>query len=202
MRLKKDEVIQSNVSLHSYMFPEKLVKQTSKFLSLVLRHQPGLIGINLDPQGWVNTGVLLQQMNLHGHAVTAELLQHVVQANAKQRFAFSECGTRIRASQGHSVAVDLGLHPSEPPQLLYHGTCTANLVSILQSGILKRDRQHVHLSTGIDTALQVGRRHGVPVVLAVRAGSMHRHGFCFYLSENKVWLTEHVPPVFLEKVGG
>ena len=179
---------------------EKDTTRISKFLSLVLRHQPQLIGINLDEQGWVNVDKLLKQAHQHGQLITMEVLNHVVETNAKKRFAFSGDKQRIRASQGHSVKVALGYEPQVPPEVLYHGTGSQSVESILKSGLEKRSRQHVHLSADIDTAIKVGSRHGKPVVLNVLASEMNRKGYVFYLSANGVWLTDEVPPAFLSIV--
>jgi putative RNA 2'-phosphotransferase len=123
-----------------------------------------------------------------------------LETNPKGRFALSEDGTRIRASQGHSVEVELGYQPAVPPEVLYHGTVAAALAPIEEQGLLKMRRHHVHLSADVDTARAVGGRRGRPVVLRVRAGEMHRQGHTFYLSQNGVWLTDHVPPGFLERL--
>ncbi|WP_207497042.1 RNA 2'-phosphotransferase [Aridibaculum aurantiacum] len=178
---------------------EQLLKSTSKFLSLVLRHRPELIGLRLDEKGWASTAELLEKLEASGKAITNELLAEMVATNAKQRFAFNEDKSMIRASQGHSIHVDLELAPVEPPVQLYHGTAEQNLASILAHGLEKRGRQHVHLSAGISTALQVGQRHGKPVVLVVDALQMHEQGFAFFLSENNVWLTDHVPAEYLRR---
>ncbi len=170
----------------------------SKFLSLVLRHEPGKAGVELDTAGWVSVDVLLHGCASHGFPITREDLQFVVANNDKKRFAFSDDGQRIRASQGHSVEVELAYEPGIPPELLYHGTAERFLPSIQSQGLLKGSRQHVHLSRETRTALAVGQRHGKPVVLKIRAGEMHRAGHAFYLSANGVWLTEHVPADFLE----
>lgn len=165
----------------------------SKFLSFVLRHQPQAIGITLDAEGWVAVDDLLSAAARHGRSVTRQQLAEVVATNDKQRFSFSADGRRIRANQGHSVEVDLGLVPVEPPELLYHGTVKRFVDSIRQQGLLRGNRHHVHLSADRETAARVGQRRGRPVVLVVQAGAMHRTGHRFYQSENGVWLTEAVP---------
>ena len=163
---------------------------TSKFLSLVLRHRPGVIGIELDNEGWVAVEDLLAACAQYGRAVSREQLDAVVRTNDKQRFAFSADGSRIRANQGHSVPVDLGLVPAEPPELLYHGTVQRSLESIRRDGLVKGNRHHVHLSPDIQTATKVGQRRGRPVVLVIEAGRMFRDGHEFFRSENGVWLTD------------
>jgi putative RNA 2'-phosphotransferase len=173
-------------------------KDVSKLLSLVLRHQPETIGIVLDPQGWTDVGTLLRKMQAKGMPVDLPLLKQVVATNDKQRFAFNPDFSRIRANQGHSVAVDLGLTPVPPPEYLYHGTAEASLSAILAEGLRKQSRRHVHLSADIPTAIKVGGRHGKPVVLLVKSGEMHRLGNPFYRSENNVWLTDFVAPEYLE----
>lgn len=173
----------------------------SKFLSLVLRHEPERIGIVLDPQGWVAVDDLLAAAARAGKPVSREQLEQVVATNDKKRFAFSPDGARIRASQGHSVEIDLGLPPVIPPERLFHGTATRFLDAIRAEGLRPQSRQHVHLSPDEETAVKVGQRHGKPAVLTVLAGAMHRDGHVFYRSENGVWLTLAVPPGYLEIPG-
>jgi putative RNA 2'-phosphotransferase len=176
---------------------DKTLVRASKLLSLVLRHEPQHIGITLDSAGWVAVDELLAAVNQAGIPLTRALLQRVVDENDKQRFRFSDDGLRIRASQGHSVEVELALPPKTPPELLYHGTATRFLDSIRQQGLLAQSRQQVHLSADHDTAVNVGQRHGKPVVLTVKSGAMHSTGHLFYQADNGVWLTDHVPPVYL-----
>ena len=178
------------------MTPQR-TKRISKFMSLVLRHQPGKVGIELDAAGWVDVAELLAGLQRGGLAVSREELDVVVATNDKQRFAFSEDGARIRASQGHSVDVRLEYEPSEPPEWLYHGTVARFLEPIAREGLLKGTRQHVHLSPDRATATQVGGRRGKPVILEIRAAAMHAAGHAFYLSANGVWLTDHVPAEFM-----
>jgi putative RNA 2'-phosphotransferase len=167
--------------------------RVSKFLSLVLRHQPEKVGITLDREGWVSVSRLLEALEAHGKRLTLDELREVVRANDKQRFSFSPDGLSIRANQGHSVEVELGFEPLEPPPTLYHGTAERALPSIRQQGLLKGHRYHVHLSEQEATAVAVGRRYGRPVVLRVASGAMHADGYPFFRSANGVWLTEHVP---------
>jgi putative RNA 2'-phosphotransferase len=171
--------------------------RTSKFLSLVLRHQPEKIGISLDSAGWVGVRELLDALARHGSPLGEVELRHVVETSDKKRFAFSEDGLRIRASQGHSVEVDLGYQPAAPPDVLYHGTVARFLPSIRAAGLLKGKRHHVHLSRDVETATKVGGRRGEAVVLTVVAAGMARDGLVFYVSANGVWLTEHVPPQYI-----
>ncbi|MFE2247446.1 RNA 2'-phosphotransferase [Streptomyces lavendulae] len=169
--------------------------KVSKYVSKHLRHQPDRIGLVLDPQGWVEIDDLLSAAAAHGFRFTRAELDHVVAANDKQRFAVD--GTRIRASQGHTVAVDLGLPEAEPPAFLYHGTVAAALDAIRAEGLRPMARHHVHLSPDRETATRVGARRGRPVVLTVDAGAMHAAGHVFRISANGVWLAEVVPPEFL-----
>jgi len=170
---------------------------TSKFLSLVLRHHPETIGISLDEQGWVEIDDLLAAANRSGRKLTRPLLDRVVGENDKQRFAISSDGTRIRANQGHSVEDDLGLHPAQPPELLYHGTVARFMDSIRASGLERGSRQYVHLSPDVETAQRVGQRCGRPMILIVESGRMWQDGHTFYQAENGVWLTDAVPPEYL-----
>lgn len=169
----------------------------SKFLSRHLRHAPAEIGLALEPSGWVSVEALLAAVARHGRPITLGELNDVVATSDKQRFAFDESGTRIRANQGHSVEVDLQLEPAAPPDVLYHGTAADSLPAILRDGLLKMRRHHVHLSRDAETAWRAGGRHGKPVVLAVAAGKMAGNGFRFLVSANGVWLVERVPPEFL-----
>lgn len=177
--------------------PSDLIKH-SKFLSLVLRHRPKLIGIELGEEGWVEVEELLQKITAFGREMDRDLLNEVVEKNNKQRYAFSEDGKRIRASQGHSVKIELGYEPVEPPEFLFHGTAVQHLSAIQRIGLIKRKRHHVHLSKEAETATQVGGRHGTPVILIVKSLEMHQAGHAFFCSENGVWLTESVPPHFIE----
>ena len=172
----------------------------SKFLSLVLRHQPEKIGLVLDEYGWASTGELIEKINSNGFSITLELLTYIVDTNNKKRFSFSENGSRIRANQGHSLEIDLKLEPAIPPKLLYHGTGIRSVESILVSGLIKMSRQHVHLSGDKEAAIIVGQRHGKPAVFRIDSGQMQTEGYVFYLSENKIWLTEHVPPEYLQLI--
>jgi putative RNA 2'-phosphotransferase len=169
----------------------------SKFLSLVLRHQPETIGVTLDPEGWIAIDELLTAAAAHGTTITRELLSEVVASSDKQRFAISADGQRVRANQGHSVEVDLKLAPIAPPEQLFHGTVAKFLDSIRQSGLIKGQRQHVHLSADRPTAEKVGQRRGQPVILRIAAGRMQRDGHHFYRSENGVWLVDAVPVEYL-----
>lgn len=178
------------------MKPE-LVK-VSKFLSLILRHKPEEIGLSLDAEGWADIEKLLRLASQRGQRLTRSVLDEVVESNDKKRFVISEDGLRIRAQQGHSISIDLGLAPQQPPTLLFHGTATRFLESILRQGLLPGRRQHVHLSPDEETAVKVGQRHGKPAVLRIASGTMFDQGHVFYLSGNGVWLTEHVPPAFIE----
>jgi len=170
------------------------MKMHGKFLSLLLRHRPELIGLTLDPQGWGSVSLILEKGD-----ITRQELQEIVDTDSKGRFEFSSCGNFIRCTQGHSIAVDLSLVETEPTQSLFHGTSVRHLESIERIGIEKRQRQHVHLSTNIFTAYEVGRRHGKAVVLEVDARKMYQDGYKFYVSTNRVWLTDFVPPQYLTR---
>lgn len=172
-------------------------KDISKFLSLILRHEPQAIGIELDAGGWVAVDALIAKARLAGTEIDDQRLRAVVAESDKKRFTLSEDGRRIRAAQGHSVPVDLGLVPVSPPEILFHGTATTALAAILHEGLLPQTRQKVHLSADTDTATKVGQRHGKPVILTVAAGRMQADGFVFWQADNGVWLTDAVPPAYL-----
>ncbi len=169
----------------------------SKFLSLVLRHEPQRAGLTLDAAGWVDVDALLSGCSAAGVTLTREELESIVAHSDKKRFAFSPDRKRIRASQGHSVEVDLAYQPAVPPTVLYHGTADRFIASIKAQGLIKGQRHHVHLSVLRNTAVEVGRRHGRPVVITIAAAAMHAAGHVFFLSANGVWLTEAVPAEYL-----
>lgn len=169
--------------------------QTSKFLSYVLRHKPDAIGLELDPEGWADIEELISKADI---PITDELLREVVATNDKKRFIISTDGLSIRANQGHSISVNLGLEPIAPPEVLYHGTATRFLDNIKQQGLLPQNRQHVHLSADKETATKVGQRHGKPVTLTIPALQMHEQGHQFFQALNGVWLTGKIDPDFLQ----
>lgn len=168
-----------------------------KLLAYLLRHRPDTIGLELDPAGWVAVDELLAGLARHGRSLDREDLELEVARDDKQRFTLSPDRSRIRAAQGHSIAVELGLAPVEPPERLYHGTPTRFVQAILEQGLRRGKRHHVHLSPDPATATSVGRRRGRPVVLEIAARAMHEAGLPFYCSDNGVWLTERVPPAYL-----
>ncbi|HMQ29463.1 MAG TPA: RNA 2'-phosphotransferase [Chloroflexaceae bacterium] len=172
----------------------------SKTLSYYLRHRPDELGLSLEAGGWVAVDALLAALARKGRAISRAELDEVVARNNKRRFALDETGTRLRASQGHSVEVDLELEPVTPPAVLYHGTSARALASIEREGLKKMRRHHVHLSADVAIARTVGARHGPPVVLAVDAAAMHAAGSVFYRSANGVWLVDAVPSAYLSRL--
>lgn len=170
----------------------------SKYLSKYLRHQSDRLGLQLQPGGWVGVEELLTACETHQFPLTRAELEEVVATSDKQRFSFDETQTRIRANQGHSIEVDLQLSPQVPPDELYHGTAQQFIAPILEMGLQKMSRHHVHLSLDIETAKKVGSRRGSPVILAIDAAKMHEDGFIFYRSGNGVWLVDFVPPEYLQ----
>ena len=171
------------------------IKKISKFLSLLLRHQPQTIGLKLDAHGWADIDELIAKSRKI--RLTRALIDKVVAQNDKQRFIINE--NRIRANQGHSINVDLEFEAVMPPDMLYHGTATRFLDSIMKTGLSKQKRQHVHLSKEISTAIAVGKRHGKVVLLEIDSKKMFDNGYEFYLSENGVWLTDVVPVEYLKE---
>lgn len=177
---------------------DKNLVHLSKFVSLVLRHQPEVIGLKLDENGWVDVDLLIALAQKNGTNISRNALEEIVETNNKRRFAFNPEKTKIRANQGHSIDVELDLIPKSPPDQLFHGTATRFIESIRQQGLVAGNRQHVHMSSDEATAIAVGQRHGKPVVLKINTLAMHQAGFIFFCSENSVWLTELVPPEYLE----
>ena len=173
-------------------------KHHSKFLSLVLRHKPDTIKIRLDKNGWVQVDELLAKLKQHNREMSMKDLRDVVKFNDKKRFEFNEDGTKIRASQGHSVKVDLQLKAERPPAKLYHGTVAKALDSIKKEGLSKMNRHAVHLSEDIPTATKVGSRRGEAIILEVDANHMNADGIKFFKSKNGVWLTDNVPPKYIK----
>ena len=176
----------------------KTETRLSKFMSLVLRHQPGSIGLALDEQGWADVDDLIARARAAGVELSRERVEAIVAGSPKQRYALSPDRRRIRASQGHSIGVDLAVPAVKPPDVLFHGTVAAALDAIRAEGLRRMERDHVHLSPDEATARQVALRRGRPVILRVAAGRMHLGGHAFYRSDNGVWLVEAVPPAYLE----
>lgn len=174
------------------------LKDTSKFMSLILRHKPETIGISLDEHGWANVEELIAGI-AKTHDFNMDILEEIVREDEKQRYSFNEDKTLIRANQGHSIPVDVELDEVEPPVELWHGTGEKYVASIDEQGLIPKSRLYVHLSKDKDTAVKVGKRHGKPVLYIVKAGEMYRDGYQFYLSKNGVWLTKQVPVKYLEK---
>ena len=171
----------------------------SKYLSKHLRHQPEVLGLTLEPGGWVSIDELLQAAAAKGFPISYDEFLECVETNDKQRFSIDDSGDRVRANQGHSVTVDLQLESRVPPDLLYHGTVERFLSSIESQGLLKGRRHHVHLSIDVATATKVGARRGKPIILSIDAAEMNRAGHAFFVSTNGVWLTDSVPPQFLRR---
>lgn len=169
---------------------------TSKYIALILRHKPEIVGITLDEHGWAKVDELLKGIN-RTQPLTMEELEEIVRTDDKQRYSFNEDRTLIRANQGHSIPVDVELEELVPPEVLYHGTGAKYAASIDRQGLIPKSRLYVHLSADRETAVKVGKRHGSPVVYEVAAGLMHRDGHSFYRSVNGVWLTGNVPPGYL-----
>ena len=180
------------------MIPEKETTRISKLLSYVLRHKPGEFSITLDESGWADVQTLLGKLSEGGESLTRQVLQHVVDTNSKKRFSFNDDGTKIRASQGHSVEVELGYTQQQPPEHLFHGTVAEFLPAIKAGGLQKMNRHHVHLSADKETAIKVAQRRGKPVILAILAAEMFAAGHQFYISDNGVWLTDSVAAAFIK----
>jgi putative RNA 2'-phosphotransferase len=181
---------------------QKRVRNIEKFLALVLRHKPGVVGLELDREGWVEVEPLITICRMKGIDLGRETLNRIVETDEKGRYQFSPKGDNIRACQGHSLPVDLGLKPVSPPKYLYHGTTEKALPSILKRGLVKGNRQYVHLSQDRKTAAMVRNMWGPGVILRIMAGDMEKAGYLFYLANNGVWLTEHVPPEYIRVISG
>ncbi len=169
----------------------------SRYISYILRHNPEAASVILDEHGWADVDALIDGVS-KTHPITRDVLEEIVRTDAKQRYTISSDGTRIRANHGHSVKVDPGPEETDPPEFLFHGTAEKNVGSILEKGILPMERVYVHISEDIETAMEVGRRHGNPVVFRIKSGEMYRDGFPFFRSTNGLWLAREVPPLYLE----
>lgn len=176
------------------------MRSTSKFISLILRHKPEIIGIALDTHGWAGVQALIDGVNRNGHHLTPEMLKEIVRTDEKQRYAFNDDCTLIRANQGHSIPVDVEPEEKLPPGILYHGTGEKYTASIGRQGLIPKGRLYVHLSADMETARKVGSRHGRPVIYRVDCRRMTADGHVFYLSANHVWLTKAVPAKYLSTV--
>jgi len=171
--------------------------KVSKYLSKHLRHQPQKLGLQLETGGWIDVDVLLQACAQNQFPISRTELTEVVNQNDKQRFAFNDSRNKIRANQGHSIDIDLQLEPQNPPDLLFHGTGEKSVAIILDQGLKKMRRHHVHLSDNMETAHRVGSRHGRPAIFIIDAAAMVAAGFTFYCSANGVWLADRIPPKYL-----
>jgi len=191
------EILVTGFPANLSLVDRNATRRTSKLLSLILRHRPDDFGVVLDGEGWTEIEELLGALARNGTDVSENELLRVVRDNDKQRFAVSPDGRRIRAQQGHSVAVELGYAETEPPPVLFHGTVARSLPSIRREGLTAQGRHHVHLSETVKAAERVGQRRGVPIVLEVRSGAMAASGLCFYVTPNGVWLTDRVDPCFI-----
>ena len=171
---------------------------TSRFISLILRHKPQVIGITLDEHGWADVKELIDGVNRsEGHYLDQELLEEIVRTDEKQRYSFNEDHSLIRANQGHSIPVDVELEKRTPPDILWHGTGEKYVASIKEGGLLPKTRLYVHLSSDMETAKKVGSRHGKPVVFRVDCRQMEQDGYAFFLSANNIWLAKEVPAAYL-----
>lgn len=182
----------------------KELTKCSRFISLILRHKPSEIGITLDGHGWANVDELLQGLSTKGYDICMNDLEHIVDTDEKQRYSFNDDKTLIRANQGHSIQVDVELQEiksEDMPPILYHGTGKKYVESINKLGLIKKSRLYVHLSNNLETAINVGKRHGEPVVYEVDCKGMVSEGFKFYKSANNVWLTNSVPVKYLKVAG-
>ena len=171
--------------------------KTSKYISLILRHKPETIGITLDANGWANVQDIIKGVN-KTHKLDMEMLEEIVATDDKQRYSFNEDKTMIRANQGHSIDVDVELEESIPPNCLWHGTGEKYVESIDVEGLIPKSRLYVHLSFNMKNAIDVGKRHGVPVIYLIDSAKMYEDGFKFYKSKNDVWLTKRVPVEYFQ----
>lgn len=171
-----------------------------KYICLILRHKPEIIGIELDKNGWANVDELINGLKKKYPDFNREKLEYIVNTDNKQRYSLSDYKRKIRARQGHSIDVDVELKELTPPEFLYHGTAERFLGSIMKEGLVPKSRLYVHLSKDVETAEKVGKRHGKPAVLKIETGKMAEDGFKFYLSENGVWLTKAVPPKYFSLI--
>ena len=177
------------------------MRNTSKFISLILRHKPETVGISLDEHGWADIQELIEGVNrADGHFLNMDVLEEIVRTDEKQRYSFNEVHTLIRANQGHSIPVDVEPEEKTPPDILWHGTGEKYVSSIDVQGLIPKSRLYVHLSADIPTAKKVGGRHGKPVIYEIDCRKMAEDGYRFYLSVNHVWLTKAVPPRYLKKM--
>lgn len=179
---------------------ERRLERISKFISMILRHKPEVIGITLDEHGWADVDELIKGINETGEEIefSKDTLETIVKTDKKQRYSFSQDKTLIRANQGHSIPVDVELEKKEPPKVLYHGTGVKSVKAIQEQGLLPMERLYVHLSIDVKTATNVGKRHGTPVIFQVNAEQMQKDGYDFFQSVNGVWLTKEVPAKYLE----
>ena len=176
------------------------MKVNGKYLAYILRHNPSAAGLTLDERGYADVAGLIEGISKTGRCIDLAVLEEIVASDNKQRFAFNDDHTKIRANQGHSINVDVEMQELTPPPVLYHGTAEKYLDSIKELGLQKRSRNYVHLSADYDTAVKVGARHGKAVVLKIDAEKMYNDGYKFLLSANGVWQTDYVPYRYVTEI--
>lgn len=182
------------------MLSKNIQVRVSKLMSLGLRHKPDALNLDLDSNGWANIDGLLLNLNSRSSLQNLSLkdIEYVVENCDKKRFEISQDKQKIRAVQGHSInTVDLELESKIPPNFLYHGTAKKFLSLILEQGLISKSRNHVHLSSDTQTAIDVGKRHGSPVVLTILSKQMFKDGIKFFQAKNGVWLVERVPTKYI-----
>lgn len=170
----------------------------SKYISLILRHKPEVIGIELDRNGWCDIDALIEGINKSGELITRDILESIVINDDKQRYSIDNEKNRIRANQGYSISVDIELELRVPPTVLYHGTVGKFISSIKEQGLVKGQRQYVHLSQYSKTAVTVGKRRGIPIILEIDSKRIHEDDYKFYISSNNVWLCDHIPRAYIQ----
>lgn len=174
----------------------------SMHLCRLLRHEPELVGLQVDAEGWADLDELVRKVKKY--SLTRELVQEIVETDDKGRYRISPDGNRIKCCQGHSIDwVKPRLEVREPPEFLYHGT-TAKAWGLIQGsgGIQKMGRHHVHLHDDEDMAWNSAnrRKQEKGVVLVIAAKEMHDAGMAFLTSENEIWFTEEVPVSYIWEV--
>jgi len=175
-------------------------KRLSKFLCVVLRHNPSAAGVEVNEHGWAKVDELIERVRSTGREIDREKLEAIVATDSKTRYSFSADGTMIRCNHGHTIPVDLELPATQPPEFLLHGTGDVHVPSIDQQGLKPVKRMYVHMTESMEMAVSVGSRHGKPVLYRVHSGAMARDGYVFYRSASQIWLTDRVPKGYLEKI--
>lgn len=175
----------------------------SMFMSKVLRHEPHIIGITLDENGWTNLDEFNVKLKKVFNNISIDKIKYIVDTDEKKRYSILD--NKIRANQGHNskLKVNLEFNKVVPNKSLYHGTIDKFINSIKENGLLPQSRQYVHLSSSLKVAKNVAKRRineGNIVIIEIDVEKMIKDGYDFYLSDNNVFLVKNIPNIYFKSI--